>query len=219
MATTPFMNLELPTVSVTVGPDWAEAINTALDAVDEHDHSSGKGKKVKTNGLQIDGNLTFATYKATEVGAVKFMNLSVALTGAANANSVYSLDGDLYFTNSAGSAVQITDGGSVVTTPASLSTVQSDNINTDLIIAPSDVYVLLRVDTSAPRSITLPLSANVTNGRIYIIKDVTQSAFQNPITILTSGSDTIDGESSYVIESDSESAWLIADGVSAYDIA
>jgi hypothetical protein len=44
------MNLSLPTVSVTIGPTWATQLNTALETVDVHDHTSGKGVQVPLPG-------------------------------------------------------------------------------------------------------------------------------------------------------------------------
>ena len=219
MAITPFLNLDLPTPTLTIGPVWAEMLNTALEVVDDHDHSSGKGKRIKTNGLQIDADLAFASFRATGVGALKLTNLGATLTGSTNSTSVYSVAGNLYFTNSAGSAVQITSGGSVVSSPASLTSVQSTNINTNLVISAADTFVYLLVDTTATRTITLPLSANLASGRIYIIKDKTGSSFTNPITVQVSGSDLIDGQSSVILNSSFSSTWLIADGVTNFSIS
>ena len=59
MASTTFMNLSLPTVSVTLGPTWATQVNTAFETIDSHDHSSGKGTKVPSAGLNINANVDF----------------------------------------------------------------------------------------------------------------------------------------------------------------
>ena len=57
MPVTPNMNLSLPVPTSTVGPAWASQLNTAVEVVDDHDHSSGKGKKVTPAGISINADL------------------------------------------------------------------------------------------------------------------------------------------------------------------
>ena len=64
--TTPNMNLVLPDVGVEVGPLWATEQDNAFAAVDAHDHTSTKGKKVPTAGLNINDDLTFNSNDATQ---------------------------------------------------------------------------------------------------------------------------------------------------------
>jgi hypothetical protein len=67
-------------------------------------------------------------------------------------------------------------------------------------------------DTSSPRTVTLS-SGDVTQaGRIYIIKDGSDGASANNITLTTSGGETIDDETSHIISSDSGYVGVYADG-------
>ena len=75
-----------------------------------------------------------------------------------------------------------------------------------------DVYVLkysdgiiLSSDNSA-RTFTLPPGVN---GKMFVIKDVTGNASVNNLTILADGTETIDGASSYVINSNYGSVKLV----------
>jgi len=216
---TNFLNLDLPTVSVTIGPEYATQNNTAFEVIDEHDHSSGKGKSIPASALNINDNINFNSNNAYNLLQVKLISNLSPLTGAANANSIYISSGDLYYTNSSGSAVQITDGGSVVTSAGALQTVEVQSISSDVIIAPADTFVFLDVDTTAARSITLPLANAVAGGRIYIIKDKTGSANTYNITVNRAGSDLIDGDTSFVYDSNLGSFWVIGDGDSNWRIA
>lgn len=218
MSITAFMNLELPSVLVDLGPEWATEINAAFESIDEHDHSSGKGVKVKTAGISINADLTFATYSATNVKTVKFQSLTVTQTGVLNSESVYSVSGNLYYTNSSGIAVQITSGGSVVTTPASVQSFPYTTITSNLIISAADTFAFIAVDTNAARSVTLPLASSVAQGRLYIIKDKDGLSETNNITIDIQGSDTIDGASSVVVSSPNSATNVISDGVSKWFI-
>lgn len=214
----PNMNLSLPIVSVTVGPDWANDINTALETVDSHDHSSGKGVKITPAGLDINTTLDIQNQILYNFQAVRFQAQPAALTGASFANALHSVNGNLYFTNSAGTAVQLTSGGSIVSSPGSASVFEQTAVNTNLTIGPSDTYVTLLVDTTASRIITLPLASAVSSGRIYIIKDVSGQSEANNITVQRAGSDVIDGDTSIVLSSNYGSWTISGDSVSSWYI-
>lgn len=216
---TVYMNLTLPTVSVTLGPTWATEINTALTTIDDHDHTSGKGRQVPTTGLNINADLSFGGYKATTLKSTQFSSQASALSGASEANATYSLNGDLYFVNGSGVGVQITSGGSVVSTPASANTFELNDVSSNLTIGAADTYVILTVDTTASRAITLPLASAVTAGRFYIVTDKTGSAREFNITINRAGSDLINGATSFVIDSDRASNMIYSDGSSNWYIA
>lgn len=219
MSITVYMNLDLPTPTITLGPGWAEELNSALELVDAHDHSSGKGVKVKPNGMNINDNLDIQDNQLENVEAVEFSDLDAALTGISNANKVHVADGDLYFTNSAGTAVQITDGGSIVSSPGSASIFETVVVASDLSISISDTFVYLIVDTSVSRTITLPLASSLTPGRFYILKDATGQADTNSILISPSGSDTIDGVASLTMDEEYGLRILVNDGVSNWNIS
>lgn len=214
MSVTPNMNLDLPVPTVTLGPEYATQNNEAFETIDLHDHSSGKGVKVPVAGLNINANLNFNSFKPYSLLSAQFNAQAATLTGAANANSIYSVNGNLYWTNASGTAIQITNGGAIVSTPGAVEALEYDTINTNLTINSGDAYVFIALDTSASRTITLPLASSVADGRIYIIKDSTGDANANPITFTPSGADLIDGEASLSFDSSYGSISLIGDGVS-----
>lgn len=215
MATT-FMNLSLPVVLTTFGPEWARMLNDAMDVIDEHDHSSGKGIKIKPAGIDINANLSFEEFRATDLEATQYSSLDAVLSGASNANSIYSVSGDLYFTNASGTAIQLTNGGSIVSSPAAVQTLEITNLSTDLVISPSDTFVFILTNTSAARQITLPLASSVAAGRIYAICDKDGLSETNEITLDTQGSDTVQGSSSQTLNSPNAVTWVIGDGISKW---
>lgn len=210
------MNLILPVPTVTLGPEYAVQNTTAFETVDAHDHSSGKGVKIPVAGLNINAALNFNGNKPYSLLSAQFNSQVAALSGASNANSVHSVNGDLYWTNGSGIAVQLTSGAAPVTTPGAVEQLQFDAINTNLSINAGDSYVFIDLDTSASRTITLPLASAVSEGRIYIIKDATGTANANPFTIAASGSDLIDGAASQVYDSNYCSVSVIGNGVSKW---
>ena len=109
MSTTPNMSLTLPEVLVTSGPTYATQINTALDVIDDHDHSSGKGKKITPSGLNINADLTLANNALTNTKSVQLTTqASVAALGA-----IYKKGDDLYYRDGSNNEVRLTLGGNV----------------------------------------------------------------------------------------------------------
>lgn len=214
---TPFLNLDLPVVLTTLGPEWATKVNEAFEVIDEHDHSSGKGVQIKTAGLNINADLSFNDFRATDVKAVKLQDdLSATLTGATNAGSLYQVSNDLYYTNGSGVAIQLTSGGSIVSIPGSITSFTYNNVNADLVINAADNFVYLAVDTSLGRTITLPAASSVAAGRLYIIKDATGNAKANPITLAVTGGDTVDGESSFSADSEFGTYYVVSNGLDGW---
>lgn len=218
MATT-YLNLTLPTPTVTLGPEWATEIVTAFETIDFHDHTPGFGKLIPIAGLDINDDLNFQFNKIFGLFSTQFVNQTSPLSGAPNAGSVSISGGNLYFTNGGGVPVQITNGGSVITVPATIQTLQTASVNTNLTISPSSTFVYLIVDTTASRTITLPLASAVAGGRLYVIKDANGLSDTNPVTITVQGGDTLDGTSSFSLDSNYGTIWVVGDGASKWFIS
>lgn len=215
---TEFMNLDLPVVSTTLGPAWASKINTAFETTDSHDHTDGKGTQIPTAGINVNASFNFNEFKAYGLLASQYEDQTATLTGASYASSVYSVDGDLYWTNGAGNAVQITDGGSLLSVPGTVSALTRTTLAGDLTIGAGDTFVYIEVDTTAEREITLPSASAVAAGRIYVIKDKSGSSLEFPITLTPDGSDTIDGEAEQTLDSNFGSWWVIRGSSSTWFI-
>lgn len=113
MPTTTHMGLVLPTEDSS-DDVWDSLLNTALEEVDAHDHSTGKGVTVKTAGISINADLPFGGFAAT---ALKAMALSavaeVSVAGYACALFRNTDDDELYWRTAGGVNVQITAGSSL----------------------------------------------------------------------------------------------------------
>lgn len=219
MSTTIFMNLELPTPTVTPGPEWASAQNTAFELVDSHDHSVGKGVKITPSGLNLDADLDLQSNKVYALKSTQYDNQVLTLTGASNARSVYSYQNNLYWTNGSGVAVQITDGSSVVSVPSTVQAWQYNSFSTDVTISGADPYVFLSMDCSAPRVVTLPAASSVAPGRFYLIKDATSQSETNTLSLQVTGADTIDGAAFYDVKSDGALIAVTTNGLDTWFIS
>lgn len=217
MPITPNMDLDLPAVSVTVGPDWATLLNAALTLVDSHDHSDGKGVRVTQSGLNITGNLTLNDAYLTDVGSVRLVSQAATLATAQDVRSVYSVLGDLYYNNASGTAIQITSGGSVTAASDGISRAFSrTSVNSNTVISAAGTTSYYDVDTTSGVTFTLPAANGVAAGRFYEFKDTTGSAGTNNIVINRAGSDTIDGATSFTISYNYGGVRLISDGASKW---
>ena len=211
--TTTNMGMTLPTVSVTVGPTYATQINAAIDVIDAHDHTSGKGVRIPTAGISIDANLSLNGYTLTSTKAVTHSQQASAI---ATANSSwFKTDGNFWITNGSGTAVQITSGGTLNTSALITSVYSQLALSGDLTIASTDTYTHYLVNASSTRTITLPTAAAVGAGRYYLF---TSASGNNPIIIQRAGSDTIDGATSFTFATNYHTVQVVSDGTSKWNV-
>lgn len=204
----------------TVGADndtWGDELNDSLDLVDAHDHTTGKGVKVPTSGININADLEHNNYNLTEVKSVRFENQASNLASGSDLRCLYVKSNELYWNTSSGTAVKLTLGTGINSAGIATNAYESQSVSGHLTIDASDDFDLLLVSTASARNITLPLAANVTAGRRFIIKDITGSAATNNITIVRSGSDTIEGVSGNKTLQTNYGAWqIVSNGSNAW---
>jgi hypothetical protein len=241
MATTTFMNLTLPDVSVTIGPDWATQLNAALSSVDSHDHSSGNGNKVTQAGINITDDFPLNAKGLTGTGRVTYSNLTALISTTV---STYVKDGDLYFNDASGNQIRITAGGSLDV--SSVGGITGDYASTSASAFYTDaVLKYFFQDSNAARSLvdmatsrlvtsyssaqtldytvddlvlvsgntTLTLPAASTRCQ-FIIKKTDSNA--TTVTIDANGSETIDGALTFTITEQYTSVTLCSDGTSSW---
>ena len=229
-STTTFMNLVLPTPGERLGPTWATDINTALTRIDQHDHSS-IGKKLGVAALTIDADLDFSPgtsdYATLNKKYSGFTNNSGTLASASFPASIFVTGGNLFYNNSTGGQVQLTDGAALSSTGVSAiqfakfaDTLSSSSSTSPDTINVSDNAAYYVCDTSSTEVfVRLPAASGAAAGRFFVIKDISGAASTNNITVQVSGTDTIDGASTHVISSNFGSATFISRGNSvAYDV-
>jgi hypothetical protein len=107
------MNLVLPTPSVTPGPTYATQLNTALTEVAEHDHSSGNGVKITPAGLNLIADLDLQENNLVDARSIRMVNQGGVLAESTDVGCMYVVNGDLYYQNTSGTAIQVTSGGGI----------------------------------------------------------------------------------------------------------
>ncbi len=217
---TPNMSLTNPTPGVESGPAYATDISGDLVIIDGHTHtgaSNSDGLQIPTAGLNINADLSFQSNNLTSVRSTRFDNQSLVLNGSSDIGVIYQKLGDLWYNNSAGTPVQITSGGTVLT----LSEIAfNEQIVTGNITLPSNsliTYLNVQLRTSV-LFISLPAANAVPRGRYFYIKDDLGRAATHTITILAAGTDTLDGAASYVILENYASVLIVSDGAAQWDV-
>lgn len=209
------LGLLRPEPSVTDGPLWAQMINDALNVIDDHDHTSGKGKLVPTAGLNIDADLDFQNHDATSLRSTRYQLGTSVLAESADKGCVYVKDGNLYYNNSAGASVQITSGTSVVSAITGAFTATTPGAYPYTVTA-GDAQRILLVNTTAARTINLPLA---TTALLFAIKDISGQASTNNISVVPNGANTIDSVAATKTLNDNFGwTFFISDGVSNWSM-
>ncbi len=115
------MQLPIPTVGSEQGPAYAYDINSCLTLIDGHDHSPGRGVQITPAGININTALNFNNNTAAGL-------IGVTLNADSSASSIPqtisvapgSTENDLWYTDSNGVKVQITDAGQLAAVPTSV---------------------------------------------------------------------------------------------------
>jgi hypothetical protein len=110
--------LAKPAVGTTTGPQWATDLNTSIDAVDGHDHSSNKGIRITPAAINISADLEYNQNSAIELKNVVFDS---TVTASSTAYSLYQYNGNLFFRDGSGTAIQMTITGTVNSGAGSIS--------------------------------------------------------------------------------------------------
>jgi len=119
------MGLQLPVVSETLGPTWASEVNAALTTIDSHDHSPGSGTLVSAAGININDDLTFNAYNATNLRTLRLGDQTSITLGVTDVRALYVKGGDLYYRNAGAQEVQVTVGSAVAGASGSIASLTS----------------------------------------------------------------------------------------------
>jgi hypothetical protein len=86
------------------------------------------------------------------------------------------------------------------------------NISSDVQLTVADSLKIFLVDTSLPRSITLPSPSSLL-GMTFTFKDISGLASSHPISLIRSGTEKIEGSAETYVLSINRGAWtLVSDG-------
>lgn len=114
------MGLPVPGVGLTDGPQWAIDVNDCMSIIDAHDHSNGEGVKITPAGLNISSDLTLNSNNLYLARSLRFDPQGSPLGLPQDLGCIYETGVDLYYNDGNGNQIRITQSGSVVGTPGSI---------------------------------------------------------------------------------------------------
>lgn len=215
MPLTTNMQLDKPTVLTTPGPDYANMLNTIVDKIDQHDHTTNAGVKINQAGLNFNGDIpangqTIVNLKAAqydEAGTIPLLNRAVFVYG-----------GDLYYRpTTGGGSVQLTSGTAVSAASGTLKYKLIATMNYTLLTSDAN-YVLAYSYTGFPKLITMPAASTV--GVFYlVIRDIGGDAGSNPISLVPNGADkfnNVGGANFAAVTTNGGVCRIISDGISKW---
>jgi len=149
--------------------------------------------------------------KITELSSGGGSDITVKDEGSSLTTEATSFD----FVGSGVTATKPSGNNITVTIPGGISYARTAVTST---ITSSVSARILGVSASAALEIRLPAASGYSAGQYLTIKDEAGNAHSNNITILTTGADTIDGQSSIVLESPHAAVNLYCDGSAKFFI-
>lgn len=210
-------NTNMVTIDTTTGQLGSQAVPSSSITI-----TGDSGGGLTGNSFTFTGGTTGLTFAGAGTTETLGGTLAIA-NGGTNATSFATTDGTVYYdgtrlvTTATGTSGQVltSNGAGVAPTYQTFSVlpVAYTNVNTTpYVVLATDYY--LSVDCSGG-AITVQLPNAPTSDRIFVIKDRTGSAATHNITVTTVGGVvTIDGSTSFVMNTAYESIQLIFNGTS-----
>lgn len=161
----PNMGLPVPVVLTDPGPDYAVNVNTSLNTIDSHDHTTGKGVPVSVAGLNINADLNFQGNNATNLRSTRFVAQSSPLSLSSDVGAAYVSGVDLYFNDGSGNQIRMTQSGSIAGTAGSI---------TNLVAPASASYSTLTQTFVFQSGVSIP--ANI-DAAAYIFRNLNSNGF------------------------------------------
>lgn len=114
------MNLQVPSVGTQPGPDYALNVNTSLELIDAHNHSPGYGVQITPDGLDLNSDISIQDNNLLDVRSVRFTSQPAPIGDPADLGCIYVADEDLYYNDTNGNQIRLTQGGSIVGSSGSI---------------------------------------------------------------------------------------------------
>lgn len=108
------IGMDIPIINQTSSPYFETYLIQALNKLDSHDHSTGKGLQISQNSLTISDTMKFNDVDLADVYAIGFTNPTL-LGATPPSASIYFLNGNLYIKDGSANIIQLTSGGGINT--------------------------------------------------------------------------------------------------------
>jgi hypothetical protein len=185
------MNLPVPVPGVDPGPQYATDLNTSLNTIDGHNHTSGNGVAIPVAGLNIQAALSMNNNSLVSTQAVLFQDQP----SLATLNALYTVAGELWY-NDPTQPVQITAAGSVNASTSGISSgtaTASFSAGTLVVnaasLTPADIQgasLLMGLNSAGTNYLTLSPPSSLSGGAYDLVLPAIPSSISF-VTLDTSG--------------------------------
>lgn len=115
-----YMTMPVPVPTVDPGPQYATDLNSCLGILDSHTHAPGQGQQITPAGINITTDLSFGGNNSINLRSVRFTPQGGALATGSDVGCVYVASADLYYNDTNGNQIRLTQSGAVAGTPGSI---------------------------------------------------------------------------------------------------
>jgi hypothetical protein len=117
---TQYMGLPNPVPGSDPGPQYALDIQSCMTIIDQHNHTPGSGQQITPAAIDINADLPFGSNNATSLRSVRWTPQSAPLSLSTDLGCCYVAGVDLYYNDVDGNEIRLTQGGSVVGSPGTI---------------------------------------------------------------------------------------------------
>lgn len=112
-----YMSLQIPSVGLDPGPQWATDLNQCIVGIDQHNHSAGSGVQITPSGLNINADLSIGANNLTNARSLRLS--PILATTTTDLACLYVIGADLYYRDTAGNPIRVTQSGAIAISGAS----------------------------------------------------------------------------------------------------
>lgn len=215
---TRYMQLDLPVPGITKGPTWAEMLNTIFEKIDQHNHTPGNGAPLSLDDISVSNDVDLSTYGIRNCG---FLQLGYNYNTPNKNNTLFNYKGDLWYQYNTtgvgtGAFAQITSYDRLFTRSTSFEPLYLNSTNSPYFIDGLEKVSATFIDTSTGAiTLNLDYSTNYSNGKFFLIQDMTGNASTNNITVTPQSTDSIGTGTAgtvHTINTDWGYVWIVAYG-------
>ena len=196
-------------ISFTDNVDWTVDYYAGTIFIQDYVASAGGISKIPVSASAYIYVGKYLDEKLTNISSSSGANIVVKDEGVNKTTNATSFD-------FVGASVTATNSGNDVTVTLSSAVYSRRPVNSTITASVNDV--IIGVSGTTAIDIRLPDASDYTAGQNFTIKDESGGAHTKNITILASGSQTIDGTGSIVLESPYAAVNIYSDGASKFFI-
>jgi hypothetical protein len=182
---TPNMQLPNPVPGVDPGPDYASNLQSCMNIIDQHNHTTGQGVQIVPAAININADLPFNSNNAISLRSVRFVSQSSPIANSApNVGILYVSGNELWYNDyTGGNQVQITTNGQINATSSGIASgTATAAFSAGTLVVKSSSTSFANVDL---QSVLLSNAGNLTN-QLTLLAPTLSSSYDLTLPVVPS---------------------------------